>query len=333
MLALPGKELMKNYDVAIIGMGAMGSFAAVELAARGCSVIGFDQFTPPHGRGSHSGNTRVYRVAYPEGTGYVRLAQRAGKLWDEAAERFGTQLLHRTGMLYMGPPEETFLRQVLESAATNQLPLETLSSAEVYGRYPAFEIPENYAGLFDIEAGWIDVDASLASSYAYARRLGVECRFDQPVIGWEAFSNEVRVDLANHSITADRLIITAGAWTGDLLRDLGLPLALKRKVIAWFDPAMPEVFAADRIPVFTFPDNSIYGFPNYPGLGVKLAEHDGGSYLTHADRPVSSAGAGGSRPDCGCGGALYAETCWELHRSPVAFGAVYDLHLHHDARR
>jgi sarcosine oxidase len=43
----------------------MGSFAAVELARRGFSVVGFDQFTPPHGRGSHSGSTRVYRIAYP----------------------------------------------------------------------------------------------------------------------------------------------------------------------------------------------------------------------------------------------------------------------------
>src|SRR5450755_4177566 len=86
---MPKRE---HYDIAIIGMGTMGSFAAVELARRGFSVVGIDQFTPPHGRGSHSGGTRIYRVAYPEGTGYVQLAQRAGKLWDEAAEQLGTQL-------------------------------------------------------------------------------------------------------------------------------------------------------------------------------------------------------------------------------------------------
>jgi len=45
----------------------MGSFAAVELARRGLSVIGFDRFTPPHHHGSHSGGTRIYRIAYPEG--------------------------------------------------------------------------------------------------------------------------------------------------------------------------------------------------------------------------------------------------------------------------
>src|ERR1700761_804574 len=76
----------KQYDVAIIGLGTMGSFAAVELAKRGCSVAGFDQFTPPHGRGAHSGATRIYRVAYAEGSGYVPLAQTAGMLWDQVSE-------------------------------------------------------------------------------------------------------------------------------------------------------------------------------------------------------------------------------------------------------
>ncbi len=280
----------KHFDVAIIGLGTMGSFAAVELARRGLSVVGFDQFTPPHGRGSHSGSTRVYRIAYPEGTGYVQLAQRAGELWDQAAEQLGTQLLHRTGMLNMGIPGQRFIQEIEESASTNRLPIERLSANEVHRRYPAFEIGEDYVGLFDAQAGWIDVDASITASLAQAQALGVECVFDQPVQGWDASASEVRVHLQNETITAANLVVTAGAWTGNLLRDLHLPLAVKRKVIAWFDPLAPELFAADRIPVFTFAENAVYGFPGFPGLGVKMAEHAGGSYLPHADSPVSPPG-------------------------------------------
>ncbi len=280
----------KHYDVAIIGLGTMGSFAAVELARRGFSVVGFDQFIPPHGRGSHSGGTRVYRIAYPEGTGYVQLAQRAGELWDQATEQLGTQLLHRTGMLYMGIPGQRFIQEIEESASANQLHVETLSADEVHRRYPAFEIGEDYVGLFDVQAGWIDVDASITASLAQAQALGVKCVFDQPVQGWDASASEVRVHLQNETITAANLVVTAGAWTGNLLRELHLPLAVKRKVIAWFDPLAPELFAADRIPVFTFAENAIYGFPSVPGLGVKMAEHAGGSYLPHADSPVSPPG-------------------------------------------
>jgi monomeric sarcosine oxidase len=279
--------MIRQYDVAIIGLGTMGSFAAVELARRGLTVAGFDQFTPPHGRGSHSGGTRIYRLAYPEGTGYVPLAQRAGEMWEQAAEQLGTPLLHRAGMLYMGRPGESFLREVQESASTNHLQVETLSAAEVRYRYPAFEIPEEYAGLLDVQAGWLDVDASIASSHAYAQSLGAQCFFEQPVRGWDATATEVKVHLANETVTASSLIITAGAWAGDLLRSLQLPLAVKRKVIAWFDPLTPELFAADRVPVFSFPENFAYGFPDAPGLGVKMAQHIGGSFLLSADTPVT----------------------------------------------
>jgi monomeric sarcosine oxidase len=278
--------MTRQYDVAIIGLGTMGSFAAVELARRGLTVAGFDQFTPPHGRGSHSGGTRIYRLAYPEGTSYVPLAQRAGEMWEQAAEQLGTPLLHRAGMLYMGRPGESFLREVQESASANHLQVETLSAAEVRYRYPAFEIPEEYAGLFDVQAGWLDVDASIASSHAYAQSLGAQCFFEQPVRGWDATATEVKVHLANETVTASSLIITAGAWAGDLLRNLKLPLAVKRKVLAWFDPLTPELFAPGRVPVFSFSENFVYGFPSVPGLGVKMAEHIGGSYLPSANSAV-----------------------------------------------
>jgi sarcosine oxidase len=278
----------KHYDIAIIGLGTMGSFAAVELAKRGCTVAAFDQFTPPHGRGSHSGATRIYRVAYAEGTGYVPLAQRAGELWDRASEELGRPLLHRTGMLYMGPRGDGFLREVAGSASDHHLAVETLTAGEVFRRYPAFEIPDYYAGLIDTQAGWIDVDASITSSLAEAKRFGVECFFDRPVKGWNATAGETQVHLEGETISANGLIITAGAWAGDLLRGLGLPLKVKRKVLAWFDPSVPEIF--DRMPIFAFADDWTYGFPNVPGMGVKMAVHAGGSYLADADSPVQPAG-------------------------------------------
>jgi sarcosine oxidase len=280
----------KHYDVAVIGLGTMGSFAAAELARRGLTVAGFDRFTPPHGHGSHSGGTRIYRVAYAEGSAYVPLAQQAGELWDQAGEQLGKPLLHRAGMLYMGPPGEPLMREVAESASTNRLQVEKLSSSEIYRRYPAFEIPEDYTGLFDPQAGWLDVDAAIASSLAHARSLGVECHFDQQVKAWDATATEVRVHLEKETVTVSSLVITAGAWATDLLSSLRLPLTVKRKVFAWFDPLAPELFAAGRLPVFAFADHWSYGFPIMPGLGVKMALHAGGDYLPHAGGAVAPPG-------------------------------------------
>jgi sarcosine oxidase len=50
-------------DVAVIGLGAMGSNALWRLAARGVDVLGFEQFRPGHVQGSSHGQTRLFRVA------------------------------------------------------------------------------------------------------------------------------------------------------------------------------------------------------------------------------------------------------------------------------
>ena len=71
------------FDVIIIGLGGMGSAAAYHLAARGKRVLGFDQFSPPHDKGSSHGKNRVFRQAYYEDPSYVPLLLRAYELWSE----------------------------------------------------------------------------------------------------------------------------------------------------------------------------------------------------------------------------------------------------------
>ncbi|HZE47810.1 MAG TPA: FAD-dependent oxidoreductase, partial [Xanthobacteraceae bacterium] len=43
---------MPAVDVAVIGLGAMGSAALHHLASRGQTVVGIEQFAPGHDRGS-----------------------------------------------------------------------------------------------------------------------------------------------------------------------------------------------------------------------------------------------------------------------------------------
>jgi sarcosine oxidase len=282
--------MISSYDVAIIGMGTMGSFAALEVVERGASVIGFDRFQPPHSFGSHGGQSRIFRVAYPEGSGYVPMAQQSGQLWDQLGERFKTKLLHRSGMLYMGAAGESFLGGIQESARVHQLHLENLGAWEVRERFPAFQIPDQYAGLFDPVAGWIDVDASIQQAHQQLRSLGAEVVLNTPVLRWHPDGAGVRVITANREVRATKLIFTAGAWTGPILSELSLPLTVRRKVVTWFEPLVPELFAEGRAPVFTFPENWLYGFPIFAGRGVKLAEHLGGLDIPNAGDPIAVPG-------------------------------------------
>lgn len=72
-----------------------------------------------------------------------------------------------------------------------------------------------------------------------------------------------------------------GAWSGKLVRELGVPLTVSRQVQVWVWPRRPALFELGRLPVWAidvpggwFP----YGFPLHAdgAPGVKLAFHKRG---------------------------------------------------------
>ena len=92
---------MQQPDVLILGLGAMGSATAYQLAKRGMKVIGLDQFTPPHAQGSTHGESRITREAIGEGEEFVPLARRSHQLWREIEAATGERLLNACGGLIL----------------------------------------------------------------------------------------------------------------------------------------------------------------------------------------------------------------------------------------
>jgi sarcosine oxidase len=256
------------FDAAVIGLGTMGTYACLELARRRLAVIGFDQFEPPHDRGSHTGATRVFRTAYAEHPAYVPLAQRAGLLWDKLGAEERTTFLHRTGMLSLGPPDSTLISGIRASAAAHQLVIEDLSREQIRSRFPAFEVPAGWEGVFEPDAGWIDVDASLLSGLNQAALAGADLRMNTRVDDWEWTGDAFTVKTSAGAFIARRLVVTAGAWMSRILADLALPLKVLRKLLIWVNPLRPVC-----LPVFASARDFFYGFPNIGGQGVKLAIH------------------------------------------------------------
>lgn len=282
------------FEAAILGLGTMGSAVALSLARREASVIGFDRFRPPHSFGSHGGNTRVFRIAYPELPDYVPLARSAGTLWESLEQETSTRLLTRCGLLTMGTEESGPIRGIHYCAEHYGLEVEQLTAGEIRKRYPAFHLPDDYVGCLETSAGWLDVDKSIEQMHGLARNSGAELRTDSEVTGWQSDGHSAAVRTTAGEYTARHLIITGGAWAAKILRDLDLPLTVLRKTFAWFDPLIPDQFAEGAIPIFGFPPGSFYGFPNIGRQGVKVAEHLGGNEVD--PDAVPAAGDHDTRP-------------------------------------
>src|SRR5450631_2481685 len=91
-----------GHDVAVVGLGGIGSAILAHCAARGASVIGLEQFGPAHDQGSSHGKTRMIRKAYFEDSAYVPLVLRAYELWRELERVADEELLRITGLLSVG---------------------------------------------------------------------------------------------------------------------------------------------------------------------------------------------------------------------------------------
>jgi len=266
-----------RYDVIVFGLGAMGSAAAMHLAARGRKVLGIDQFRPPHDQGSSHGGTRMIRQGYGEGADYIPLVLRAYELWEELEREAGTKLLFVTGGLILGPADG-MVRRAAAAADRHAIPYEVLSGSETNQRFPAIVPLAGDVALLETRAGYLLPEACVRAHLQRAATLGAELRFDEPVVSWTADAGGVQVRTAQSTYTAERLVIAAGPWAQQALGNV-VPLRVTRQVMAWIRPrGRIDAFLPGRLPVFLSEcedGRPAYGFPAVDGAagGVKAAVH------------------------------------------------------------
>lgn len=269
----------RTYDAAIVGLGAMGSAAALELARRGVDVIGFDRFSPPHTFGSSHGDSRIIREAYFEHPIYVPMVQRAFELWRELERLSGAALLEQTGGLMIGAAGSPLVEGARHSAQLHGLQYSMLSADEIRDRFPVLNPAPEMIGVWEPRAGVLAPEACITAQLEQARRHGAVLRFGEPVERWHVDSGEVSILTGLDRYQARHLIISAGAWVASLLPELTLPFTVERQVLHWFEPLdAADAFTPRRCPIhlWQFDDGRFfYGFPDQ-GAGVKVAFHHGG---------------------------------------------------------
>lgn len=269
-------------DVAVIGLGAMGSAAAYHLASRGLKVVGLDRHAPPHTLGSTHGRSRIIREAIFEHPRYVPFVRRAYELWFELEKESGEQLFHRTGGLMIGQPDGVLVQGARASAEAHGVPYEMLSSVEVRRRFPAYAPPDDSVAFLEPNAGLLLPERIVELHLQFARAHGAVLLMSTPATSIKPDGEGVRVETDSATILASHAIVTAGAWIPGLLPDLALPLTLERQMLHWFQPAsQPENHEASCCPLslWEFDRDRIFAtFPNL-GDGVKCGIHHEGDVV------------------------------------------------------
>jgi sarcosine oxidase len=277
---------MDKYDVVILGLGAMGSAAAYQLAKRGTRVLGLDRFAPPHGLGSSHGDSRITRLAIGEGAHYTPLALRSHEIWREIEKATGADLMTQTGGLILSGAKRTarlhvedFFANTVAAAEKHGIAHRILDAAAIRKEFPQFRIRDDEIGYHETAAGFLRPENCVAAQLALAQHHGADLHTDETVLGFDVAPDRVTVTTARGRYAAERLIVAAGAWLPELLgtRDAA-NFRILRQVLFWFAvegdiaPFLPAT-----CPVFIWeqqgPEQAIYGFPAIDGPqgGVKVA--------------------------------------------------------------
>jgi sarcosine oxidase len=275
-----------GYDAIVIGLGAVGSATAWQLARRGARVLGLDRHAPPHDRGSSHGDTRITRVAVGEGAEYVPLVRRSHRIWREIEAATGSALFVQTGGVVLGSPDgdapmhgrADFVGHTIAVARAHGIAHQTFDGRELHARFPAFTTRGDERCYFEPEAGYLRPEACIAAQLLLARQCGARLLLDEPVLALDGTDGHVRVRTAQGDYEGAQAIVCAGAWLPEML---GAPfqshLSVHRQALVWFEPRDPQAYAPGRFPVFIWShgatgDDVFYGFPLAPGRpGVKVA--------------------------------------------------------------
>ena len=273
-----------RFDVAVVGLGGMGSAIAAHCARRGASVIGLEQFESTHDLGSSSGKSRMIRKAYFEDAAYVPLLLRAYDLWRELERKTDTELLRITGLLMVGEEETEIIAGACRAARQHSLQLESLSARQITARYPTLKVLEREVGVFESDGGVLDPEACVQAHLRVASAAGAEMHFGVAMKGWEKTNTGFQLELGDGTKVESRtLVFSLGAWFKEAFEKVGIRMQVQRNVQAWFQPTTNE-YGADRFPPFLLNRRGLpaplYGFPDF-GDGVKAAFHSHGD-LTDA---------------------------------------------------
>ena len=311
------------FDALVVGGGVHGLATAWQLALRGIERVALvERFRLHHARGSSHGTSRITRSTYSDAR-YVRLVRVAHEQeWPRLERDAGRTLIHRADGIFFGPPGgelETWAAAVANAGAPG---VERIDPAEARRRFPAFAFPDAHAVLHDRTGGVVAAAETLLALDRRCRVAGVHVLEETRVLGIEPGPGPIVVETDRGLLLADRVIVTAGAWVGELVPSLASEIAVQRQDVGYFALDAP---AADtrpaRFPVWVYLGDPAagawYGLPEFGRPGIKAARHGVGdrSDDPEADVPPNPAAIAATRKFLAeqlaipLGPTLHTETC------------------------
>ena len=296
-------------DVVVIGAGAFGGWTALNLQRMGARVTLVDMFGPGNSRSTSGDEQRGVRSSYGDRAHgelwmqWANLAIQRWKQWDaEYAKPLKMQVFFTTGDLYMRPDWEPAMIQTRTWWAKNSIPHETLPVDEVKKRWPAIQVNDINAVLYEPNAGVVRARRATESVAEVFRYEG-----GRTVIGRVVPPEEMQFDggtiklTDGTSIGADAFVFAVGPWLGKTFGIMKNRMRTPLGTVVYFGtPPGDERFTYPNMPSWNFPGTT--GWPGLPVDNRGFRVRGGGGGGGGGAGAGGGAGGGGGAPATGAGG-------------------------------
>ncbi|MFJ8597027.1 N-methyl-L-tryptophan oxidase [Streptomyces sp. NPDC093598] len=261
-------------QLAVIGLGSIGSMALWQASRLSDSVVGFEAATPAHGRSAVGGDTRLFRMVYLGKPDYYPIMERSRGLWAELEAETRQDILIPTGGLSIGTANGSYINSLLETTRVNGAEHCVLSREELAERYPQHNLRPDDCAVYDPRAGVLRTDRAVSAAVAAARANGATVLQNTPVDSITETEHGVVVTSGDRTWTFEKVIVASGGWSRRLMPDhLKAVTETHRIVLTWFIAQDGTQFSPENFPVFSrlYDDRAMYGAPAVDGVTVKAS--------------------------------------------------------------
>lgn len=259
--------------IVVIGAGAFGGWAALELQRRGYQVSLIDAWGPGHSRASSGGESRLIRCVYGGDPIYIRWSLAAMRQWERFESERDTPLFVKTGMLWLFAQQDLYVRRSRPVLDELGIALEELSPAAAGRRFPHIRLDDLASIYYEPYAGYIWARKScqeVCRAFVESGGSYLQLEARPGDLSGGRMHNLLLQD--GSRLHADHYLFACGPWLGALFPELlGPVLQVSRQELGYFGvPPGTRTFTGIHTPIWVeFGEQLWYGAPD-SGRGIKV---------------------------------------------------------------
>ncbi|MFM0198834.1 FAD-dependent oxidoreductase [Paraburkholderia fungorum] len=257
--------------VTIVGAGIAGLSTAWSLVKLGHDITLIEQGSIPNPLAASGDRHRMIRRAYGDADGYARSIVEAFDSWDLVWNDLGVSHYANCGVLGISQCADDGAELFRAGLDRMQFEYERLDPREAAERYPFLDPATFRYAYLDHDGGVLFSERIARDMKAWLKMRGAEIRTHTKVLAVDPHAASVRIE-DDTIIRADRLVVTAGAWTLQLFPALAENLVTYRNVVAYMEPPadLEEAWSNAPAIVDIGGDSDGYVLPPIDGVGLKF---------------------------------------------------------------